>query len=478
MSLTITIPYRDTEDDAVECIYFAIHNPLNVYVQRKDFAVVSTSDDGSGNTQITVTGTPPALTVGGTLFVNIGTFGSGLWGNYDILSNSGSDIIIDTPFTGALLGGYVNLITDRANYFVYTSIQTTQPTIVNDEGIIPKVPRKDFLKKDGTGYIDLAENMRSHFSKEDDSDYLTQNIQDADNCVIYTVGFLEVWEGSTEVESTGYIIGSVNAAMQVQNVNGSNMAKYMPTNAATDKAFFLSDVTTIRAWNDLPFDVSSLLGLEAANGSNAGSLAIHEDAKQGNTLISANDYALSGITFANQLIQRYILHGSYASGVDNIIFYLKNSVSNITPGLTIRLHEIPCYPVYLKWLNKKGGYNYYCFGFRQQVGKKISSLGEFTKSFVDLESQYTTSSFIGKDSEPYLICGAEQLDMNDINLMDSLVDSHSVFLLMNTPTWQDDGCLWREVKVDVGDYKMFITKHTLHNFEVKIRLPENQLQRA
>ncbi len=479
MSLTVTIPSRYTENDSVESEYYAVHNPINILVERKDFAVVDTQDDGSGNTQINVTGTPPTLTVGGDLFVNIGVFGSGLWGTYEIISNTASLIIIDLPFTTPFTGGYVNLITDRLNYFVYTRLQTAQPTILAEDGTIPYIYRKDFLKQDGTGYINVADQMRSHFERENTSDYQDTNIQDEyGNCVAFTVEFLEVWEGSAESFSTDEYLFAVNAAMQVQNEGGSNMVLYIPTNAGNDKAKFLTDVNTLRYWEGLPFDIHALMTLEVSNGSNAGSLETRELVYAGNTLTGTFSTALTGITFANQLVQRYTLQGSYASNTSKVLFSIY-SVQNITEVATIRIaHEIPCNPVYLYWLNKKGGYSYYCFSYRQQLGNKTASEGEFSNSFIDLEDQFTTSSYLAKTSETYMIVGAEQLDMNDINLMISLIESPSVFMLMNAGSWASNGPVWREVKVTTEDFKTFNTKNTLHNFELKLRLAETFIQRT
>jgi hypothetical protein len=482
MGITVTIPYRNTDNDAIQCIYFGIHNPLNVKVERKDFAVIDTQDNGSGKTQINITGTLPALTVDGYVFCNIGTFGSGVWGNYKVISNTSGAVVIDLAFSIVLTGGYINLTTDRPNYYIYTQMQSQLPTILDIDGLINYITRKDLPDTAGVAVFDAAVDMRSKFTVKNNSTYLNLNEEDAANCVIYALNCLEVWDGSSESFTTGGFIGAVNGALQIQNHGGSNMQLYLPTEAGNQKAKLLTDSSRLRRWEGLPFDIHGILGFDVVDGTNAPYLSTHEVEYSSGIVGTVTDTPLTGITFASQLIHRFIMQGGYAPSVDRVNFsinYVNGIIlyTNITEELQIRIeHSIPCNPVYLHWLNKKGGYNYWCFGRRQQMGKKTSSEGESEKSFDDLELQDTTSSFISKNSESYMIAGAERLDVYDMLLMDSLTDSPKVMMLMNVNTWASDGPVWQEVKIITDDFKMRETKKTFNNFEVKIRLAETFIQ--
>lgn len=499
MSLEITPPYRNTDNDNVECVYFAIHNPVNVLVERKDFAVVDIQDDGSGNVQINVTGTLPTLTVGGKVYCYIGVFpngftGGGIFGYYDILSNTASAIVIDLAFSSVYTGGYVNLFTDRPNYHITTRFRPG-PAILDITGVAPFSYHKAFTGIDDSddytmkgreiAVIDVAEYMRSRFSDTNISDYTILNWKDKSNCILFGVWFLEAWTDSVESYSSEYSFGAVNAAMQLQNDGGSNMKLYLPTNAGNDKAKFLSDSSRLRHWIGLPFDLHALLGPDLAGGSNGASLATHEVEYTRGTAGTVTNTPLVGISSFNNLIERVMLQGGYAAPVDRVNFslYIDNTgitETNFTEELQIRLeYTIPCNPIYLYWRNKKGGFNYWCFSFRQLLGVKTSGEGDFIKAFMDLQDQYTTQSMLGKVIDPYMVVGDERLDAYDMLLMRSLIEARQAFMLMNLSSWQSAPLpLWQEVVVEPADYKLLDTKRVLNDCELKLRLPKLFNQRA
>lgn len=493
MSLTITPPYRDTENDAVQCIYFGVGSEKNkviTKIERRDFEVVDTQNDGSGLTQINITGTLPTLTVGGTIFVNIGTFGfSGiyLWGPYKILSQVAGAVIIDLGWVGtAMFGGYINLTTDRPKYFVQTHIQLGLPDItmapadlvMESNGLVRFFERRDVPRQDGILEIDLAEQLRACFTKINIGTYSPLREQDYTSCSIYGVNHTEAWVNSDELPNPEYVIGAVNAALQVQHRGGTNMELYLPTPGANHKARLLTDSARLRMWTGMPFDIHALIGFDVIDGANAGFLCTHQVEYTQGVVGTVTDLPFS-VNFFDRLIQRFIVLGASAP-VDRVNWSINysNLPTNITEEIQIRLvHSIPCNPVYLCWLNKLGGLNYWCFSGRQTIGKKTTSGGEFEPGFNDLETQYTTSSFLTKGSEKYMIAGGDVMDAYDTNIMDSLSDSPRVFLLMNTPTWATAGPVWREVKVDIGDIKLLDTRKRNNPFEIKIRLPETFIQK-
>lgn len=502
MSLTVTIPYKTAAAAVYQSDFFSIHNPLLVKVERKDYAVVDTQDDGAGNTQINVTGTPPALTVGGTLFVNVGTFGSGLCGNFDILSNSGSAIIIDEPYTSPFTGGYVNLITDRPNYYVYTKIQLSLPAILTQFGELQTRYRQDRLNNLGVGYIDLSPQMKVDFHQEDEYDYDGINSKDLNDCCQYGVYFQEVWDASTEVFSSEYNIDAVNAAQQIPKIQdlqfsgqlrdtGSNMIEYVmfvDNNLLNEIALFLTDSRRPTHYPGLPFDLQILSSLQVYDWlQSSGALTVSQIVMRDNTTLTTTTIAFSEAIGLDSFYQRLqIPSTSFATGATHLIYYISMVDGamdlRLTEQLHVKLKDIPCNPVYLRWNNSLGGWNYYCFSARQIHGQKTASLGEFSQTLpdVDISDQTTTSSFIGKTSEPYMTVGAEQLDSYDIALMESLVASPFVEILYNIADYMEDNTeplKWMEVKIDVGDMKGRDTKKTLNTFECKVRFAEKQLQR-
>lgn len=488
MSLTTTIPTRTTENDAVVCNYFASANPIIIKCERKDFAVVDTQDDGSGKTQINITGTLPTLTVGGYIYAAIDSITAGLWGKYTILSATASTIVIDLAFSSAFTGGYVNLITDRANYFVYTRIRAAYPTFPLPGGEVPYIYRKDYPDSMGIVQMNISENVSTYFTPKNEFAFDVTDEIDTNNCIEYSIEFKECWDDSLEDWSTAAYINSVNAAMQIQNTGGSCMVKHI-TSGVNDAALFLTDQNTERYWHGFPFDNQVLLytdELKAFLDANP-SLQLLRIEKTYTSPVATPTVTTTVLSSGGALsifdtYRRLMIAGSYSG----IIFvdvaiayeYAPGLYQNITNYLRIYIENtIPCNPAYLTWLNSKGGWNYYCFGQRQQLGNKISSDGEFTQSFLDMQDQDTTSSFLGKGNDPYMICGSDRLEFFESQLMISLIGSPKVFMLMNLPTWVADGPKWREVKVDAGDYKTFDTGKGTNPFEIKLRLAEVFTQR-
>lgn len=489
MSLIVTIPYGVTENDSDVCEYFASANPINIQCERKDFAVVDTQDDGSANTQINVTGTLPTLTVGGYVYVAAGTVTSGLYGRYAILSATASTIVIDLAFSGAYTGGFVNLLTDRPNYFIYTRIRAVNPTFPEPGGSVPYIYRKDYPNTLGVAIIDISENISAHFTPENEFDFDVVDEIDNNNCIQFSIEFKECWDNSLEAWSSAEYVNSVNAAMQVQNTGGSNMVRYI-TSGVNDAAYWLADVQTVRYWEGLPFDLQLLLynaDFKAYLDANP-SLQLLRLEKQYTQVsdtptVTATVLSNSGSLTIYDLYRRIMIAGSYSTDIQFVDVaiayeYAPGLYQNLTNFIRIRVvHEEPCNIVFLTWLNKKGGWHYYCFSHRQQFGTKTVSQGEFTKSFQDLATQNTTSSLLAKNSENYMICGAEQLDISDSLLMASLIESPKVYLLMDSTTWDTATPVWREVKIDVGDYKTFDTKNTFNRIEFKVRREETFTQR-
>ena len=483
MSLTITIPTRLTTLDSARCDYFAAHNPLNIKAERKDFAVTTTQDDGSGNTRINITGSLPTLTVGGTVYCAAGSTTAGLYGEYVILSNVTGYVIIDTPFTGALSGGYINLTTDRPNYFISTRLQATYPNFPLPGGALPYIYRQDRPDTSGVATIDIQQNVSTKFTPLNEFTFDVTDKIDTNNCIQYSVEFLECWDGSAESYSSPSYVNAVNAAMQVQNTGGSCMVNYI-TSGVNDALKWLSDNRTVRYWEGLPFDAQLLFyseDLATFLTANPGLQISRRELLNGGGQLSLTNLSIGG-SIINNTYERIMLAGSYGASVEKIdlqVGYLNGPTFNpLTESLRVRIHrEIPCNPVYLTWQNKAGGWSYYCFSCVQQLGRKVKDEGEFSKSFDNLADQYATSTLLGKSSEPFMTVGGSGFDFDDIQLMISLTESLNVSMLMNTPTWVADGPKWRTVKVEPGDFNDFKTKRTLHNFELKLRLPKTNIQR-
>lgn len=486
MGLNITVPFRNTAGDNVKCDFFAVgtkKNPLNVVAQRRDFTIIDAQDDGFGNVILSFAGPLPTINTTDKVYVAAGTFPYGYFGEFEVLSATSTTVVIDFPFVTAVAGGYMNLITGRKNYRIVTKIMHIYPQDqFLDNGLIFHEFRRDFPDAKGKAEINLQPNLSIHFPLENTSDYTLLSWTDNANVRQYEVTFYEEWEGQEMLFVQAEYINAVNAAMQVQNKGGTCMVEYMTTDAANDKAKFLTGSARMRMWLGMPFDLSFIVSSNVIGGSNVSFLSRHLVEYANGSVVTFADTGLSTTSLYDQWIQRMTLPQSgYDPTTDriNVAAYFSNLPTNITQEVQIRLERIiPCNPVYLCWLDKTGGWNYFMFSKRQLKGRKTSAGVRFKKSYLDMELQNSTSRLLSKESAPYFQCGSDRLDAYDMLLMKSLMESNYVTMLMN-PLTVNPGTVapvWQEVEVEAADYKGEDTSKVYQNFELKVFEVESIIQ--
>lgn len=450
--------------------WLAAHSPVIVTAQRKDFAVAGTLESaGGGYVAILTSLDSSEITVGSYVYINSWA----VVGVYEVLSRaSTTNFVIDLAYSADTTGGYVNAISDRPNYRIYTSVQVYDPTAseyVDFDASISRPFTNGVAKIDVTRFCKNAVNMTDAFS------HSQVNEKDTNLSAKIKLTFTEIWDDSDKSGVEGDELFLANAAMQIGHRFSSNMADFVPEPTGADKAKFLSASTKLRYYEGYPFDISFIYSELLTDES----LKIYEDRYTANSVVSSFDDDLADTE--EGYVNRVMLEGSYAETVEVVRFYIGIPQGDDPP---IRLTEygyarnecVRRNPVYLKWINANGGWNYFMFTGTQARGLKTSSLGIFSKFISDLYTAEGDGEYLGKEAVPELTLGAEQLDSYDVELIESLISSTKVMMLTNPDTWADTLEVWQTVKIEPGTIATKITKNTLNKIEFKMLLPELQIQ--
>jgi hypothetical protein len=142
------------------------------------------------------------------------------------------------------------------------------------------------------------------------------------------------------------------------------------------------------------------------------------------------------------------------------------------------IYEICKNPVWLKWLNTKGGYDYWLFEQRQYITPQAKSLGEFSRYYDDISTQDNTSELLGKEAGDSMQIGCSGVDYNDWLGLKTLFNSKNVQMLINPDTWIDDGAKWMTVIVEPGKMPTIRNDKTMHFVEMILQLPKINLQES
>lgn len=128
--------------------------------------------------------------------------------------------------------------------------------------------------------------------------------------------------------------------------------------------------------------------------------------------------------------------------------------------------------VYLKWLNKQGGYSYWLFNY-SETERRYKDLGDVFNDYNNLEDTTSPLLGLGKTSNDEINLFYDLANENDKNYLASLLDSPRVYLFTGTPFAQNNFNDFLEVKVKQNTFSIKDVKRDLYNIEVKIILPSN-----
>lgn len=227
----------------------AAHHPIVYQLQRKDFVVNSIVDSGGYVKIICASGAE--LNVDDSIYLQCGPYDSA----GTITAVSGLTAVLDIPFTVTAGTGFYNNFTTRPNYRITTKLYWVDS---NNTYVLQQQP---VFYPDPTGLVkvDVSPYVRRKCSLLNTCTYDVVSMAEPTMGGSFNMIYREDYTGSTnnfvtlnDPRRTYY----VNAAKQLRDTYGSNMAVYVPFfDADTVKGKFLHPATKAVYFPGFPFSL-------------------------------------------------------------------------------------------------------------------------------------------------------------------------------------------------------------------------------
>lgn len=166
----------------------------------------------------------------------------------------------------------------------------------------------------------------------------------------------------------------------------------------------------------------------------------------------------------------YEFEGEYAGGADYIILGFSGGVSSYRAWNIIFVDtEIPCNPFYIRWINRKGGWDTYMFEQHKKYTQEVDRGDQYV--LANAGDPYTpeTRGELAPEFKNIVRAGVEQLDENDFNLLKGIALSP----LVQVYNYQIGE--WQRVLVDDTDLT-WDTKAPRNTVSYEFQLIDEQIQ--
>jgi len=491
-----TMPSSET------CKWNAASNSIVFKFQRRDFTVTSIVDDGSGFAKVTISGTVPS---GYSVKVDdyiclIGDVGlsppTDVTGVYQVTNVTSANVFtIDLPYTFDVSGTmYLNFNSGvyqtgytrkYINYYLEVKVNFTPPNGTQSQVGIKRV----HAQPDGTIVVNLQSMLEGCVTADFEPDYNATGFEQNDTMWgSYNISYQEFYEGSSGggASLTGYYI--TNSAKQIQETYGQNMGVYFsslnslqickwlePYNPNTQYHYQMR----LRMWKGLPFELSIIWSELLTSAGIMLMTNYYADNDQFQTYNRTGPY-----TYAIGVNHLKVIDDSWCdSGYNMIGFVLQKRTGTIRSPIYTTISEeqlvyieccIPRNPLYLRWSNQLGNYNYWCFSYNQEYSKQTGNAVLMERYVEELATASSKKKKVSQQAIQKVKFGASDLNDDDIQLVESIIDSVKVEMLMNITDWSS-GALWQEVVVETGNYGGHDTNASYHGFEAIMELPQLNL---
>ena len=178
--------------------------------------------------------------------------------------------------------------------------------------------------------------------------------------------------------------------------------------------------------------------------------------KEVGTIEVLNKRNLDEVTFTSvQEINRlFVSDGSTDMNVENLLVLgqgvnpLELSNGTLTAYLDLDVFENTCGGLYVKWLNRLGGYSYWLFSNYFQKSRTYKNIGEINNDFKNIEETIAITKQIGKQSSEDIEVIEENLSERDFNLLSDILESPKVQLFTGLPFSRATDIDWIDIQVN------------------------------
>lgn len=440
MGLTITSRPDRAHPDNTSLIsrWVSSRQPIFFDAFRTDMLAYSFNDNG-GKLRLIISRSIPEsteLAVDDILYVKSYDGSYNTTGKVTAISSTALYLSVDTDIDSvpsmAFVTGYINRLS-RENYYVNVVVnlwnEATQQYITSSFRWTPS--------NDGTGRIYVHAYVNRLIKKLNDFDYSGTNKKDIYSSTHFYLSFTEMWNGNTPTTYNDggatpikyYVIDGTKYHLSKY---GQNFLDYVPQiESVATKAKFLSSFKRPTMFFGYPFSLGFIYPKELENFDVTQQLSKYGDEGLIGTVNADIDYAQAG--FVNHLTISDILTGdpnrlevwlrvgdiaqrSYFEGgmiEDGYFEKVPPSIGEISPfdvteKITIDIVD-DCHfeeePIYVRWRNSLGYWDYWLFGNKRFNETQSKSLGTFGKEADEIEtsqgSEFTQQMNVG--SRYYLV---------------------------------------------------------------------------
>ena len=456
MSLNITqYPQRIHSVSGQPCFWNSTRQPFVFNIQRQD-GVFFGVNDASGFAQLVVASyidSASEVVVGSKIYLK------DLNGIYEGLATVTAIPVTgvpyfafttDIPYTTFSIGGYFNLIS-RINYGITATITVEQNgfTTIKTCKVSPDTK--------GNGILDISPYLNGSMSKVDNRtgfDYLDKNVF----CKV-NVSLLESWRNSSELPLTvPFTYYGIDGVKAVGDQYGQNFADFVPQiNNPPSKGKFLTGFEQPIYFEGYPFDLAYIQPTDY----NGVTCTFNRIGYVNNSVIDSDVTNLDAsllhgvhrINFSEmdssiKEVEAWIEAGGTAGSLYSDLDYVadgyvvgeagaEGSVFEIIERLNV-MYDVACggyrLPVYLKWRNHLGGWDYFLFQNRQEIETTAKQLADFTTEPIELSTAIGRESITVSQQTTRMTMGAI-IGQKQLSGMKGIERSPCVMMLVDTNKW-------------------------------------------
>jgi hypothetical protein len=464
----------DFDSPAVYCRWVAAWNPVLFSYTRKDVLVASIADV-AGNARINFTAVPPdTVTIGDSVYVFVeGKFD----GVFEILSiPSSTSIVISAPSSGSfVLDGYVNLLTERPNYYITIRVSDL---LDNDIATIKYTPNTNgLIECNIQGILQSKLNNESDYNIE--SEVLTPNQISNNSMFEFKVATKEFWTGSANSEvANGNDWYAVNGAFQIGHDYNGNYRDFFISDDTTPGKF-LSPFQIPTVYPNFPYHLSFLWDTNYLTGNVNIATFTNYTTNIDELPPNTKSTGLVALTVPPQSeFNTFLFSLGGISTVDNrrkVWVWLQKAIGNVrvTEQRMVKVRPVDlqlCNSVFLRWLATDGSYGFYLFEGNYRESMQVESNGTYAKAFNRIDNLKGFSRYLKKTGFKKRQIGMTGLDKNDADGIESLLYSPMVYMV--TPNALTGFYDEVQVLIEPGTFSIKQAKQDLFDVEFSFVFPE------
>lgn len=421
--------------------WIAAFNNINFKFKRRDFIFSTIIQDSASLKAKLIFDIQTGINAGSFIMLVSNKYN----GPYLVSAVVGNNVIIDTDFIGTDNGGYI-IVNSKINYRLELELT------INDKII------KGYSSSDSRGIISiqLQSKLKPFLKCNNDFKYDVTNSRDINAAQSFTIRYRELYEGyigEWQYEAMAYHF--VNAAKQLGENYGGNMADYVTFLNRTAKAKFLSGFKEPTFFSGYPFDLSfiyseNIIGTAISRSDTFSNINKQPISSSGAILASETNVAFlnadnslilidipsstSQALTASVGIHRLKINES----IPNLACYNQvkltwndaGTIKDITETKLIKINaECRKVPIYLCWLNTLGGWDYWLFDASQKSEISAGNIKTFEKFVDDFENAQGFVETLSKEAQVKITLGDNGLSIDDFHGIKGILYSPKVLML-------------------------------------------------